>query len=160
MATAGLLHFNGSVADLVHWIRGPQVGAHWDHHAILKSLETAGVESHVRANLRWIFLDGIPGICQAVSNEENFAAFYHYGNHSTVNNDPDKAYQAMVKDNRKGFMLLFNHQVVLLMLHCHLMLQGLVDLNTPYKNPRPIFDSSFCPYHWCFAVNDWTHKDN
>jgi hypothetical protein len=38
--------------------------------------------------------------------------------------------------------------------------QGLVDLNTPYKNPRPIFDSSFCPHPWCFSINDWTHKDN
>jgi hypothetical protein len=28
MATAALLHFNGSVADLVRWIGGPHVGAH------------------------------------------------------------------------------------------------------------------------------------
>ncbi len=32
--------------------------------------------------------------------------------------------------------------------------------NTIYKNPRPIFDSSFRPYPWCFAINDWTSKDN
>ena len=43
--------------------------------------------------------------------------------------------------------------------NCHLTPQGVVDLNTIYKNPRPIFDSSFRPYPWCFAINDWTSKD-
>jgi hypothetical protein len=38
--------------------------------------------------------------------------------------------------------------------------QQLEKFNTPYKNPRPILDSSFCPYPWCFTINDWTHKDN
>jgi hypothetical protein len=160
MATAALLHFNGSVADLVRWIGGPHVGAHRDHLTILKSLETAGVDPSVVSDLRRIFLSGIPGSCRAVSGEENFTAYYRYGNHSTVEDDPHKAYQALVKDNRKGFTLLFDYRAVLLMLHCHLTPQGLVDLNTPYKNPRPIFDSSFRPYPWCFAINDWTHKDN
>ena len=31
MATAALLHFNGSVADLVRWIGGPHVGEHPNH---------------------------------------------------------------------------------------------------------------------------------
>ena len=60
MATAALLHFNGSVADLVRWIGGPHVGAHRDHLTILKSLESAGVDTNVVADLRRIFLDGIP----------------------------------------------------------------------------------------------------
>jgi hypothetical protein len=160
MATAALLHFNGSVADLVRWIGGPHVGAHRDHLAILASLEAAGVEGRVLSDLRRIFLQGIPASCQVETSEDNFLAFYRYGNHSTVDDDPEKAYQAMVKDNRKGFTLLFDHRLVLLMNHCHLTPQGLVDINTPYKNPRPIFDSSFRPYPWCFAINDWTHKDN
>ena len=33
-------------------------------------------------------------------------------------------------------------------------------MNTVHKNPRPIFGSSFRPCPWCFAINDWTHKDN
>ena len=160
MATAALLHFNGSVADLVRWIGGPHVGAHRDHLTILASLESAGVEPSVMADLRRIFLHGIPRSCRATSSEDNFMAYYRYGNHSTVDDDPDKTYQAMVKDNRKGFTLLFDHRLVLLMNHCHLTPQGLVDLTSPYKDPRPIFDSSFRPYPWCFAINDWTHKDN
>jgi hypothetical protein len=160
MATAALLHFNGSVADLVRWIGGPHVGAHRDHHAILETLQSAGVDSTVVTDLRRIFLSGIPASCRVISNEANFKAFYRYGNHSTVSDDPEKAYGAMVKDNRKGFTLLFDRRAVLFMLHCHLTPQGLVDVDTPYKKPRPIFDSSFRPSPWSFAINDWTHKDN
>lgn len=160
MATAGLLHFNGSVADLVRWIGGPHVGAHRDHEAILHNLERSEVETQVIQDLRRIFVSGIPAKCQAVSTEENFTAYYNYGNHTTVEEEPEKTYKAMVKDNRKGFTLLFDQRAVLLMLHCHLTPQGVVDLNTPYKNPRPIFDSSFRPFPWCFAINDWTSKDN
>jgi hypothetical protein len=160
MATAALLHFNGSVADLVRWIGGPHVAAHRDHHSILGTLQSAGVDAHVVAGLRRIFLSGIPATCQAVSNEDNFNAYYRYGNHSTVSDAPEKAYDAMVKDNRKGFTLLFDQRAVLFMLHCHLTPQGLVDVDTPYKKPRPIFDSSYRPFPWCSAINDWTHKDN
>jgi hypothetical protein len=109
MATAALLHFNGSVADLVHWIGGPHVGAHRDHLTTLRNLEAAGVDPSVVADLRRIFLDGIPGNCRAVSGKDNFTAYYRYGNHSTVDDDPQKAYAAIVKDNQKGFTLLFDY---------------------------------------------------
>jgi hypothetical protein len=160
MATAALLHYNGSVADLVRWIGGPHVNAHRDHSTILANLLAAGVPDHVLSGVRRVFYDGIPAKCQAFSSEENFAAYYRYGNHSTVDIDPDKALEALVKDNRKGFTLLFDSRAVLLMLNCHLTPQGMVDLDTPYKNPRPIFDSSFRPEPWCMAINDWTDKAN
>ena len=160
MATAALLHFNGSVADLVRWIGGPHVGEHRDHQDIIRRLLKAGVDARVLHDIRRIFQSGIPAYCNAESNEQNFAAYYAYGNHSTMDVDPDKAHAAMAKDYRRGFTLLFDPRIVLLMLHCHLTPQGVVDLNTIFKNPRPIFDSSFRPYPWCFAINDWTSKDN
>jgi hypothetical protein len=52
MATAALLHFNGSVADMVRWVGGPHVGAHRDHHVTLRKLEEAGVDESVISNLR------------------------------------------------------------------------------------------------------------
>jgi hypothetical protein len=160
MATAALLHFNGSLADLVRWIGGPHVAAHRDHPSILGTLQSAGVDAHVVSGLQQIFLSGIPATCQAVSKEDNFNTYYRYGNHSTVSDAPEKAYDAMVKDNRKGFTLLFDQRAVLFILHCHLTPQGLVDVDTPYKKPRTIFDSSYRPFPWCSAINDWTHKDN
>ena len=160
MATAGLLHFNGSVADLVRWIGGPHVGEHRDHENTFTTLRESGVPAQTISHLKRIFESGIPAYCNADSTEDNFEAYYRYGNHSTVLEEPEKTYKAMVKDYRKGYTLLFDPRAALLVLHCHLTPQGVVDLNTPHKNPRPIFDSSFRPHPWCFAINDWTNKSN
>ena len=160
MATAALLYFNGCVADLVRWIGGPHVGAHRDHQKTFALMKQAGVDMDTQANLQRIFQSGIPAKCAVSSTEKNFEAYYRYGNHTTVNEEPQKTYKAMVKDSRKGFILILDKRAVLLILHCHLTPQGVVDLNTLFKNPRPIFDSSFRPYVWCYAINDWTHKDN
>ena len=123
-------------------------------------MEEAGVDPPVVEGVRRIFLDGIPAKVNASSAEENFLAYYRYGNHSTVDEVPEKTYKALVKDSRKGFTLVLDERVALFMLHCHLTPQGIVDLNTPHKNPRPIFDSSFRPDPWSFSINDWTSKDN
>ena len=159
MATAALLHFDGNVADLVRWIGGPHVAAHLDHASIIDRLKSAKVDPDVVSHLSRIFFDGIPAQCNVSSTEENFLAYYHYGNHSTVDDEPEKTYKAMVKDNRKGFTLLFDQRVTSLVLHCHLTPQGIVDLLSLFKNPRPIFDSSFRPHPWCHAINDWTTKE-
>ena len=156
--SAALLHFNGSVADLVRWIGGPHVGAHRDHPSILRALEEAGLPPSLVQTLDRIFSNGIPNYCNADSTEANFQAFYNYGNHSTVEADPAKAYKALLKDNKRGFTLLFDKRLLLFIIHSHVTPQGMVDLLSRFKNPRPIFDSSFRPEVWCLAINDWTTK--
>ena len=158
MVSAALLHFNGSVADMVRWIGGPHVGAHRNHAAILSRLEAAALPPELISTLRRIFFDGIPAYCNADSSEENFVAYLRYGNHKTVDADPTKAYKATLKDNKRGFTLLFDHRLMLFLLHAHSTPQGMVDLDSLFKNPRPIFDSSFRPEAWCMAINDWTSK--
>ena len=70
---------------------------------------------------------------------------------------PDESYE--LKDNKKGYTVLFDWRLVLFILNCHLTPQGMIDLETLFKNPRPIFDSSFRPFFWCMAINDWTTKE-
>ena len=156
--TAALLHFNGSASDLVRFIGGPHVNAHLDKPAILSTLEANSVQPRVVEDVSRILRSGIPASCVASSSEENFRQFYYYGNHSTVEEEPEKTYKAMVKDNSRGYTLLLDRRAVLFVLHCHLTPQGVVDLASPYKSPRPIFDSTFRPKPWCFAINDWTSK--
>lgn len=158
MTTAALLHFNGSAADMVRWIGGPHVAAHRDHPSILKRLRSASTPKPVLKNLERIFTSGIPNRCNASSTEANFQAYSDYGNHSTVEEEPEKTMQTVIKDNKRGYTLLFDRRAIRFVEHCHLTPQGVVDLDTPYKNPRPIFDSSFRPLPWCHAINDWTHK--
>ena len=160
MASAALMHFNGSAADTIRWIGGPHVGAHRDHHAILRRLDAACIPQFLRNTLHRIFFTGLPARIQAFATEENFQAFFQYGNHSTMDEDPEKTYKAMVKDNKKSYTLLFDQELLQFILHCHVTPQGLVDLLSPYKNPRPIFDSTFRPAIWAMAINDWTHKSN
>jgi hypothetical protein len=159
MVSAAMLHFNGSVADVVRWIGGPHVAAHRDHHAILARLEQAGLPADLLATLRRIFFSGIPNYCNADATEENFLAFLRYGNHKTFTADVDKARKAAIKDNKRGFTLLFDRLLIYLLLHCHVTPQGMVDLATLFKNPRTIFDSSFLPFFWSMAINCWTTKD-
>ena len=157
--TAALLHLNGSGADLVRYIGGPHVNAHLDKPKTLTTLRDANVDPRVVKDVERILLEGIPQKCVATSTEANFAEYFRYGNHSTVDEEPEKTYKALVKDNKRGYTLLLDARAVLFLLHSHLTPQGVVDLNSTYKNPRPIFDSSFRPFPWCHAINDWTTKD-
>ena len=158
MATAAFLVFSGSIADLVRWIGGPHVNDHLNVPQVKADMAHYHLDTRVQRDVTRILEDGIPARCNVTSTEMNFRAFYNYGNHTTVNEEPEKTYKAMVKDNKRGYTLLLDRRAVLLALHCHLTPQGVVDLNTPYKNPRPIFDSSFRPFVWCQAINDWTDK--
>ena len=158
MATAALMFFNGCVADTVRWIGGPHVAAHRDHPAILRLLRNAGLPPTLVNEMERIFVSGIPRRCNASSTEANFQAYLAYGNHATVNEAPEKTYAALVKDNKKGYTILFDKRLIPFLLHCHVTPQGIVDLHTIHKNPRPIFDSSFRPFPWCMAINDWTTK--
>ena len=158
MVTAALLHFNGSAADMVRWIGGPHVAAHRDHATILHRVRQSGADPTLLRTLERIFYCGIPAHCNVEASKENFQAFYSYGNHKTVLEEPDKTYKAMVKDSVRGYTLLFDERLIPFILNCHLTPQGVVDLNSPFKNPRPIFDSSFRPFPWCQAINDWTSK--
>ncbi len=160
MTTAALMHFNGSAADLVRWIGGPHVAAHRDHPTILRRLKLAGVPHDTYEDIKRIFYHGVPRLCNASATEANFQAFFQYRNHATVDEDPMKTYKALVKDNKRGYTLLFDERFIPFVLHCHVTPQGIVDLDTINKNPRPIFDSSFRPFPWCSAINDWTHKSN
>ena len=92
MATAALLHFDGNVADLVRWAGGPHVAEHLNHASILQRLADANVDEAVIDHLHRIFFDGIPAKCNETSTEQNFVAYYQYGNHSTVDDEPEKTY--------------------------------------------------------------------
>jgi hypothetical protein len=67
---------------------------------------------------------------------------------------------ALAKDFNKSYCLLFDTRMVHFTLNCHVTPQGLIGAQKPGKKPRPIFNSSFRPHPWCFAINDWTNKAN
>ena len=159
MTTAALLHWDGDLATVVRWIGGPHVGAHRDPHATLAFIRGI-VDADICDELERIWFQGVPKVCNASASEANFQAFRQYGNHSSAAENPEIAHKVVVKESRRGYALTMDPRILFFILNAHLTPQGIVDLDKLFKNPRSIFDSSFRPFPWCFAINDWTHKTN
>ena len=65
----------------------------------------------------------------------------------------------MVKDSKRGNVILVDPLVLLFIPNLHLTPQAMVDVDNPWKDERPVFDSSFRPAIWCDAINDWIDKE-
>ena len=158
MLTAALLYFDGNVASLIRWVQGPHTGAHRDHRTTLARWKPV-LRPDTYAHLQRIWVHGCPAECtSAEATEENFRAFFAYGNHKTLLEDPEKSLQALIKDFKRGYVMVFDPRVTYFMLSCQLNPIGMVDLNHRYKKPRPVVDSTFHPFPDSMAVNDWTDK--
>lgn len=159
MTSACLLHFNGDVASMVRWIGGPHVNAHLNPAAILDKLQTI-VSKDIFTDLRRIMTVGAPALCQGEATEENFQAFYKYGNHDSVSNNQSVFASTIVKQSRRGLTLIMDPALIHFTLNAHLSPQGLVDVLHDRRKPRPLSDSSFRPWPGAMAINDWTSKHN
>jgi hypothetical protein len=160
MFTALLLSYDLSVPAAVRWLGGTHTGAHRDHTMILATLAAAGVDHDILQDLRRIYLFGAPAYINAESTEDNFRNYFRYGNHKTVLEDIPKTMKAMSKDVRRGYSIVLNPRLAFLIPHLHTTPMGMVDLQKIYKEPRPIFDSSFRVEPSSMAINDWCDKSN
>jgi hypothetical protein len=158
LVTACFLHFNFDTPLVMRYIGGQHIAAHRHVPAIMKELRRAGVDPAVFAGLERIYTVGSPALCNAATSEKNFRAFMAYGNHKTIAEDVPKTQQALVKDIRPGYLLIMDPWLTCFVPNLHRTPLGMVDLNKPYKNPRPIFDSSFRPAPWAIAINGFTSK--
>ena len=158
MATAALLHFDGDIADTTRWIGGPHVGAHRDVPGTILYLR-GKIDDKTLNTLEQSWKHGVPKQCNAYEKEDSFRAYLAYGNHTTVNKEPGIARTTLIKDSKKGYVLLFDKRMVYFALNCHVTPIGLVGLDNKYKTPRPIFDSTFRPQPQFSGINDWTTKE-
>lgn len=92
------------------------------------------------------------------STEENFLAYYNYGNHSTADVNPDAMKEVMIKHSKRGNTILIDLRLIPFILHLQLTPQGLVDLDNKWKDTRPIYNSTFRPTVMTYGINDWTNK--
>lgn len=158
--TALLLHYDLSVAAAVRWMGGTHTGAHRDHAMILSTLTKAGVDADIIRDLRRVYYDGAPAYINAESTDENFGHYFRYGNHKTILADINKTKKATTKDVRRGYSLVMDQRLALLIPHLHVTPIGMVDLGKIYKEPRPIFDSTFRVHPSSMAINDWVDNKN
>jgi hypothetical protein len=158
MITACFIHYKFHTPSVVRFIGGVHVGAHRDTIKILGELR-GKISDKTHRDLTWLYTRGAPHVCQAESTEENFVEFYHYGNHKSVYIEPETTRKTLVKDFKKNFCLAADERIILFVYDAHLTPLGMVYINHKYKNPRPVFDSTFRPRPWCFAINDWTDTE-
>ena len=158
-ATAALLHFEGDMAALVRWVGGPHVGAHRDVESTLAYLQ-GKIEPDTWRDVERLYRWGAPAFCNAWASNDNFEEYRKYGNHLPYEQNRAEAERTLVKDNARGYCLIFDRRMVDFTLNCHLTPCGLVNADNPHKKTRPIFDSTFRPKPWCMAINDHTHKRN
>ncbi|KAG7339164.1 hypothetical protein IV203_020107 [Nitzschia inconspicua] len=157
--SAALIRLGMNVPRLVRWIGGPHLATHRNVPKIISTLRYS-VDPQTLQDLERVFTIGSPRLCQAASTEANFLSFMRYGNHASARNNPDKLLQVFVKDAKRGFTLVVDDRLLPFIRDTHLTPIGIVDLDNPWKNDRPVFDSTFRPEPWCFAINDWTDKHN
>jgi hypothetical protein len=160
MFTALLLHYDLSVASAVRWMGGTHTGAHRDHAMILSTLKKAGIDADILHDLRRVYFFGAPAYINAESTDANFGHYFAYGNHKTILEDAPKTKRAMSKDVRRGYNIVMDERLVLLIPHLHTTPMGMVDLDKIYKEPRPIFDSTFRVNPSSMAINDWVSPHN
>jgi hypothetical protein len=153
--SAALLHFDGDAAALVRWMGGTHVGEHRDTHGILDYLR-GKISNETLVNLARIYKHGILAECNAEASEHNFQAFFRYGNHITVHDEPEKTLEALTKDYKHGYVMVLDPRSLRIILNCHVTPIGVIAVVKPFKNPRLIFDSTFRPEPWCMVTNDWT----
>jgi hypothetical protein len=98
----------------------------------------------------------MPARFNAAATDKNYRAYSAYGNHSTVDDDPVQACQALVKEQKKGYCVPLDKRILPFILHSHLMPISIINIGHPYKKARLIHDASFRPEPWAVATNDMT----
>ena len=114
MATMALMHFDGDMADMVRWVGGSHVGAH-RNVALLKGK----VDDATVGHLERIWRHGVPNTCNVEATEENFQAFFACSNHSTLMENPEVAYRTLLKDDKRGYCLVFDPRIAPFILNAH-----------------------------------------
>jgi hypothetical protein len=150
---------NGDIASIIRYIGGPHVGAHRNTDAILKRL-AGKIDDEIHSDLTRIFTSGSPAYCNAESSEANFQEYVKYGNHKSMEADPAATRKSLLKESKRGYVLLMDPQILQFLLHAHITPNGIIGADHPTKSPRVIFDSTFRLTVWSSAINNWTSKYN
>jgi hypothetical protein len=159
MMTACFIYYDFDTPSVVRLIGGPHIGAHCDTKAILKELK-GKVTDKAWPDLEWLYTRGAPHHCNAKATEDNFMAYFLYGNHKSAYTDLPTTWKSLVKDFKSSYSLCTDERIIVFLLHAHCTPLGMVNILHHYKKARPVFDSTHHPYPWCFAINDWTSKYN
>jgi hypothetical protein len=159
MTMACLFHFNLSLPAVVRWIGGPHTAEHRDNEAIFARLKDTCSDGNFRELVR-IFTKGSPTYVNAKMSQDEYKAYREFGNHASIDENPEMVNKTVVKEVARGFALTLNPDIFDYLENVRQTPHGILYLDHPRKKPRVICDSSLRPYVWCNAINDVTDKRN
>ena len=130
LLTAALLQLGFRVPDLVRYLGGTHTGSHRDITQIRRNL-TPSVEPKLLEEVIDLFTRGAPNEANGFSSNENFMTYYQYGNHQLCNQFEEYFKEVMVKDSKRGNIILVDPAVLFFIPDLHLTPQAMVDVNNP-----------------------------
>ncbi len=133
--------------------------AHLNVTTILTTLQPI-VDPDIYSNVKRIITLGAPAFCNASASEANFQAYQKYGDNQSIAQNHSVFESTIVKQSKRGLILIMDPSMIHFALNAHLSPQGLFHVIHKRLKPRPLSDSSFRPYPGALAINDWTHKYN
>ena len=157
MVTACFLHFNLEVPTVVRYLSGPHVAQIRDVPHILRTVKPILPADLYEALARVLTL-GAPAKCVAHSSDSNYRQYLSYGNHKMLPAQLAQIDKVLIKESKRGYVILANRLLSLFTYNCHVTPYGVAV--KPGKKDRPFSDASFHPTETSVGVNDWTNKDD
>jgi hypothetical protein len=106
MRMALLFHYNMGLAAVVCFLGGEHVASHRDPDVILPQVE--GLISLVVYNdLECIMQFGAPAKFNKHGTRQQFLEYRDYGNHKSLTSNPTAFQQAMNKEDKRNYVLMF-----------------------------------------------------
>ena len=137
LSSAALFQLDFRVDSLVRYIGGPHIAAHRDINKIRDRLRL-GVEPDVLDKLIHGYVYGAPKRLHATSSDKNFMAYYRYGNHKTCDLHSAEYKKVMVKDSKRGNVILVDPKLLSFIPDLHLTPQGIVDVDNKWLSTRTV----------------------
>ena len=157
MTTACFLYFNLEVPTVIRYLSGPHVAKLRDVPHTLRTAKPH-LPTDLYEALSKVFTYGAPAKCIATSSDTNYREYLSYGNHKMLPPQLALLDKVLVKESKRGHVVLASNVLSLYTYNCHVTPYGVAVKEG--KNDRPFSDASFRPTDHAMAVNDWTNKDD
>lgn len=157
MRMACLFHYNFDLAAVQRFLGGEHVAAHRDPDVILPQVEGL-VPPKVYEDFERLLRFGAPAKYNEHGSREQFLEYRDYGNHKSLDQNPDAFRKAMNKEDKRDYVLTLPAYLKDFIPDLWLTPNGL--LRIPGKKDRVIFDSSFLLHAYSRVYNYCVENDD
>jgi len=152
---AATLHYNFHIASVIRYCGHNYTNSHIQIPQLISKIKHIIPKSLLQYITRALTI-GAPSFINAHNPRSNFLDYYTYGNHSTIQQNPQLVAKALVKEDRYNFFIPLPSWMCRFLYNMHLSPEGLVI--KPGKTDRLVFDATFQIYPHSLSLNtSWTH---